>query len=490
MWVDVAVLPRIPKIKRESSNITNDGTSQGGSYDSNRSKSSSSCARNGSGLPEGCMNNLSGDKGRQQSVDQQKSRSDSQAQRSRPDRASSSAAFSNSFSSSSSGSSASQQQQHASFSSSSAVSFRINSSGNSWHAKRLNIASSFPTGSNVKEKEDTKKKQLHKDKQKLLTSHAAFSEEQNDNNTYDPFNPTLSDSSNSSDEMKSPSLYRSPRCVRNEGRAHISETMDSLPNKQDMVRVKTETQETEVSQEEPGSVLNTASQNVKFSDLWVEAEEESELVDVNTEKPSKSPETNIKQEPYSDESEKEESESRDVRIKRENEIKSKTTETAPPVRQSIDQIKNEQKTEGESVNDAKAPSSSLVNYDDDSSSSSSSSTKNRQQEHVKSEFRFCPKSPSKNSGHKKQTSKASKEQPSSSSETDRARKEYQHGSEQRSKRKDEYKDSRSRRSRSRERRRAHSTSDSSQPNSPDRTRRKTRRSRSQSADEARRRRSR
>lgn len=482
MWVDVAVLPRIPKIKRESSNIPNDGTTQGGSCDGSQSKNSSSSARNGSGLPEGCMNNLSGDKGRQQSVDQQKSHSDSQAQRSRPDRASSSAAFSNSFSSSS-GTSAS-QQQHASFSSSSSVSFRINSSGNSWHAKRLNIASSFPTGSNVKDKEDTKKKQLHKDKQKLLTSHAAFSEEQNDN-TYDPFNPTLSDSSNSSDEMKSPSWYRSPQCVRNEERARISETKDSLPDKQDMVCVKTETQDTEISEEEPGSAQNTGSQNVKVSEFWVEAEEDSELKDVNTEKPKESPETNIKQEPYSDESEKE-SESHDGRIKSESENKG----TTPPVQQSTDQIKIEQKTEEEAGDDAKAPRSSLVNYDDDSSASSSTSTKNMQQEHVKSEFRFCPKSESKDSGHKKQTSKASKERRSSSSETDRGRREYRHGSEKRSKRKDEHKDSRSSWSQSRERRRAHSSSDSSQPNSPDRTHRKRRRSQSRSADEARRRRSR
>lgn len=497
-WVDVAVLPRIPKIKREGSNFTNDGTSQGGNYDSNRvfvckgGSSSSSGAGNGSGLPEGSMNSLSGDKGRQQSVDQQKSHSDSQAQRNQPDRASSSSAFSNSFSSSSSGTSAS-QPQHALFSSSSAVSFRIKSSRNSWHAKRLN-STSFPTGSSKKEKEEeAKKKQLHNDKRKLLISHAAVNEEQDDddddNNTYDPFNPTLSDPSTSGDEAVSPSFYRSRLCATHEKKSRFSETKDPFSNDQDLVHVKTETQEAEEEEEEeePGSSLNTVSQNIKFSEHCVKVEEESELVDVNIEQQTVSPETNIKQEPNSDESEKEESEKHDGRIESESEIKSEVTSTTPPVQQSFDQINIEQKAQGENGHSAKSSSSSLLNYRDDSSASRSTAAKKRQQEHVKSDFPSCSKSPAKDLDSKKQTSKASKERRSSSSETDRDRREYQQGSDKRSRNKEKCKDSRSRRSRSRERRRAHSSSDSSQSNSPDRTQRKRRWSQSRSTDETRRR---
>ncbi|XP_017278545.1 PHD and RING finger domain-containing protein 1 isoform X2 [Kryptolebias marmoratus] len=510
MWVDVSVLPRIPKIKRESSNITNDGTSHGGSYGSNRvigstgNSSSSSGASSGSGLPEGSMNNFSGDKGRQQSVDQQKSRSDSQAQRNRPDRASSSSAFSNSFSSSSSSSSSSgtsaSQPQHALFSSSSSVSFRINSSGNSWHAKRLNIKSSSSTGSNIKEKwrkkeEEIKKKQLHKDKQKLLKSHAVSEEQDDDNNIYDPFNPTLSDSSSSGDEAESPGLYRSPLHATHEGRGRISETKDSVPNKRDLVHVKPETQETELSQEAPGTSLNAVSQKRKFSEHRVKVEEESEWVDVNTEKQAASPDTNIKQEPSSDESEKDESEGHDGRIKSGSEIKSEMTSITPPVQQSIDQINMDLKAEGESGHDSEAPSSSPLKYRDDSSASSSTTTKKRQQEHIKSDFASCSKSPTRDLDHKKQTSKASKEQQSSSSETDRGRRddlshEDHQGSEKRSKKKEKDKDRSSRRSRSKERRNSHSTSDSSQSNSPDRTQRRRRWSRSRSADKTRKRRSR
>ncbi|XP_037539335.1 PHD and RING finger domain-containing protein 1 [Nematolebias whitei] len=495
-WVDVAVLPRIPKIKREGSNSTNDGTSQSGSYDGNKvfgckgGSSSSSGANNGSGLPEGSINSLSGDKGRQQSVDQQKSHSDSQTQQNRPDRASSSSSFSNSFSSSSSGTSAS-QPQHALFSSSSAVSFRIKSSGNSWRAKRLSFASPFPTGSSKKEEEEeAKKKQLHKDNQKLLTSKAAANEEQDDgnnnNNVYDPFNPTLSDPSTSGDEAVSPSFYRRPLFATRERRTRFSETKDPVSNQQDLVHVKTETQETEEEEEEePGSALNTVSQNIKLLDNSVQVEEESELEDANIEKQTVSPETNVKQEPNSDESEQEESEEYDGRIKSENEIKSEVTSATPPVQQSFDQI--EQKVEGESGHGAKSSSRSLLNYRDDSPASRSTTTKKRQQEHIKSDLPSCSKSPSKDLDSKKKTSKASKEQQSSSSETDRDRREYRHGSDKRSRNKEKYKDGRSRRSRSRERRRAHSTSDSSQPNSPERTRRKRRWSQSRSADETRRR---
>uniref|UniRef100_A0A096LT29 PHD and ring finger domains 1 n=1 Tax=Poecilia formosa TaxID=48698 RepID=A0A096LT29_POEFO len=379
-WVDVSVLPRIPKIKRENSSVTNDSAGHGGISDSNRPKSG--------------MNSLSGDKGRQQSVDKQKGHSD--GHKNRPERAGSSSAFSNSFASSSSTTPAS-QTQHASFSSSSSVSFRINSSGNSWHARRLSITSSSSSGSNIKEQwrekeEEAKKKQMHK-----------VTKEQD--NIYDPFNPTLSDSSSLSDEDEPTSLNFSSQLGTNRGKP-------------------------------------------------------STLAEVKQEKQKLFIDTIIKTEPSSDEYE-----SSDDRVVSESENSGLSAETS---------------------------SRSLLNYRNDSSPSCSGSISKKQREETKSDDSpTCSSTLTGELGHRKQTSKMSKDQHPSRSETDRGRREDPHASDKEGKKKEREKgrekDRSSRRSRSRERRRAHSTSDSSQPNSPDRAYRKRRRSRSRSRDKTRRR---
>uniref|UniRef100_A0A8C3B3A9 PHD and ring finger domains 1 n=1 Tax=Cyclopterus lumpus TaxID=8103 RepID=A0A8C3B3A9_CYCLU len=232
MWVDVSVLPRIPKIKRESCDIAHDGTSQ----------------------DEMGMNSFAVDKGRQQSLDQQKG---SQAPRQRPDGAGSSSTFSNSFSTSSSptGSSASQTRYSQSSSSSSAVSFRINSSGNSWQSRQLSSSSSSAAGGSMptprSKKEDVaKNRQLHRDKRLLLAPRMQVSTEQDSDNIYDPFDPTLSDSRSSDDEAESASL--DGNSLTHGGKApSLSNKKGLVKSKQDLVTVKTETQEIEVSQEEP-----------------------------------------------------------------------------------------------------------------------------------------------------------------------------------------------------------------------------------------------
>lgn len=495
MWVDVSVLPRIPKIRREGSSVTAGGASQSGSSRDSSSRGSSShsvTGSNGYGMPETSMNSLAGDKGRQQSVDQQKGQSDSQTQRHRSDGASSSSAFSNSFASSSSstGSHASQSRYSSSSSSSSTVSFRINSSGNSWHSRRLNIASSSPaTGNTVQEnwrkKEDeAKKRQLHRDKQMLLASRTPVGKEQ-ENNMYDPFNPTLSDSSSSGDEAESTSLDSSSRQATNESKASSLGNEEGLvQTKQNLVQVKTETQETEVSQEEPRRDQGTISQETRGSELSVKAERESRLIDIKTEKPTLLFNTKVKKEPGLDDADELEV----CGDKSKSYLNSQTADATSTAHQSLKLFKIEREPQEEENGHCAG-----TNYKDDSSrASSSANTKKKQKEEAKSESPSCSKSPLRDSGHKKKTSKDLKDQHSSSSETDRGRRGDHHASGQgdRQKEKDKDKERSSRRSRSRERRRGHSTSDSSQPNSPDRSRRKRRRSRSRSRDETRRRRSR
>ncbi|XP_047202071.1 PHD and RING finger domain-containing protein 1 isoform X2 [Girardinichthys multiradiatus] len=485
MWVDVSVLPRIPKIKRESSSVTNDGV---GLFDSSRGSSNSTGASNVPGLPESGMNSLSGDKGRQQSVDQQKGHSDGQSHKNRPERANSSSAFSNSFASSSSTTPAS-QPRHASFSSSSAVSFRISSSGNSWHARRLSITSSSSAGNNIKEQwrekeKEAKKKQMHKDKKTLLASCTTVTKEQD--NIYDPFNPTLSDSSSSSDEAETTSLNLSPQSGPNGGKPRmLGSNQGSVLRSQDMVQVKTET---EVSQEKPGCSQHTVTPGMIFSADCIKVEKESNLVNVKPEKQMVLLDTITKKEPHSDDSEKMEPEDYYDRARSESELKSKIAESTSPAHQHEEHIKVETNRQENSEPPAETSSRSLLNYGNDSSASCSSTITKKQTEDTKSDSPTCSSTLLKDLGRRKQSSKTSKNQPSSSSETDRGRREERHVSDKGGKKdgdKGREKDRNSRRSR--ERRRAPSTSDSSQPKSPDRTYRKRRRSQSQSKDKTKRR---
>ncbi|XP_069557996.1 PHD and RING finger domain-containing protein 1 isoform X2 [Brachyistius frenatus] len=496
MWVDVSVLPRIPKIKRESSGVTNDGSSSSNRVSSSRGSSiNSSTNSNGYGMLETGMNSLSGDKGRQQSVDQQKGQADRQAQRHRPDGENSSSAFSNSFSSSSTGSPTSQPQYSSSSSSSSTVSFRINSSGNSWQSRRLSITSSTASGGIVqgrrREKEnESRKRQLHRDKQMLLASRTLVSKDQ-DNNIYDPFNPTLSDSSSSGDEAESTSLDSSSRnATQDERDPGLGNKEVSVQSRQHLVQVKTETQETEVSQEEPGTDWEAISQEVRYSERHVKVEDESRLVDIKTERQTVLLATKVKKEPGLDEAE--EPERCADRLKSIQHLNSETADTSPTAHHSLDLFKTERETrEEENGQCAATPNRSSANNKDDSSASSSGATKKKQKEETKSDsLTLSSKSAVQDLDPKKKTSKGVKEQHSSSSDGDRGRRGDRHASGQggRKEERDKDKERSSRRSRSRERRLPHSTSDSSLPNSPDWARSKRRRSRSK--DETRRRSSR
>nr|XP_046250867.1 PHD and RING finger domain-containing protein 1 [Scatophagus argus]XP_046250868.1 PHD and RING finger domain-containing protein 1 [Scatophagus argus]XP_046250869.1 PHD and RING finger domain-containing protein 1 [Scatophagus argus]XP_046250870.1 PHD and RING finger domain-containing protein 1 [Scatophagus argus]XP_046250871.1 PHD and RING finger domain-containing protein 1 [Scatophagus argus]XP_046250872.1 PHD and RING finger domain-containing protein 1 [Scatophagus argus] len=473
MWVDVSVLPRIPKIKKDSSGITNDGTNRSSS--SSGGSSNSTTSSNGYGMSERGMNSLAGDKGRQQSVDQQKG----QAQRPRPDGAGSSSSFSSSFSSSSTASPASQPHYSSASSSSSAVSFRINSSGNSWHSRRLSITSSSASGGNMQEpwrkkEEEARKRQLHRDKQMLLAPRTLVNKEQDSNNIYDPFNPTLSDSSNSDNEAESTSVDGSSQHATCEDKARSLGNKEGLvQSKQDLVHVKTETQEIEISEEEPrrAGAHDTISQEVRCSEEYVKIEKDTETL-----KRTLLLDTKVKKEPGLEDAGEGERFGDSVKS-----LKSETAGTPSPVHHILPPLKNERETlQEESGRSVGTPNSAPSNCKNDSSASSSTPTSKKQKAETKSDSKSCSKSPSRDLDHRKKGFQASKERWSSSPETDRGRRGEHHSSRKGSREKEKKTDSErsSRRSRSRERRRARSTSESSQSNSPDRTRQKRRRSQS------------
>ncbi|KPP75093.1 PHD and RING finger domain-containing protein 1-like [Scleropages formosus] len=159
-WLDVSGLPRIPKIKRESPNGLAPGGNDGRS----------------SGIPESCLNSLTGDRVRQQTAGQglsgtEQGRVGGSDDRQRQGGEGTSSSFSSSFLSSG---------PPTGHTSSSAVSFRISSSGNSWHARRLAHARAQGADRPCK---------------KLLDSEQTRGKDKpTKSEIYDPFEPTGSDS--------------------------------------------------------------------------------------------------------------------------------------------------------------------------------------------------------------------------------------------------------------------------------------------------------
>uniref|UniRef100_A0A672FFK4 PHD and ring finger domains 1 n=1 Tax=Salarias fasciatus TaxID=181472 RepID=A0A672FFK4_SALFA len=489
MWVDVSVLPRIPKIKRDNSS---EGTSQRGISDrSGRGNGSNpSAVSNGYGVHEAGTNSLSGDKGRQQSVDQQRSRVDGQAQRNRPGGAgSSSSSFSNSFSSASSstGYPASHSRHPSAPSSSSAVSFRINSSGNSWHSRRLSSTSSSASGDarpgHCREKEDeAKKRQLRRDKQKLLASRTAVGMEQE--NIYDPFNPTLSDSSSSGSEAESTDPVSS-QSASHEGRPPVFGNLEATVKEENSREINTETQQVDASQEQSRTTQRTVPEVDRHSTGGVKVKKESTILNIKTEKPADVPDIEIKKEPGLDE--EKDSERCDESVN--SCINSETLLSTPSAHHSLDLVKTGRRVKKDSGQSSAAQNRPVP----EPLASSSATSKKTLKEEIKSDSTPTSKSLSRDSHQSKRPPKPPKEQCSSSSETDRSRRGDRHASGQagRNKERDKDKERSSRRSPPGERRRARSSSsDSSQPGSPDRARRKRRRSRSRSKEDNRRRRSR
>lgn len=461
MWVDVSELPRIPKIKRESS--VDDAPSRNGSSTNNRrtgSSSSSSSSTNSYGMPETGINRLAGDKERRHSVDQQHGRTDSQ--RNRPEEASSSAGFSGSFSSSSSAASHANHQPCSS-SSSTSVSFRISSSGNSWHSRRLNITSVASRGAHLQEQckgkdndEEERKRQLHRDKQKLLASRSLVSY-----NVYDPFNPTESDLSSSGDESDHTNVECNSRLKEE---SPSSENEDFSLTKKGQEKVETQTPR---SQDKPRTTApqETSTQELKYTKENVTVKKESRFKDTHNEKQNVPFKSTIKTEPESDEGET-------VTVKHEDNTK--------PVRRRWDLLKIKEET----ATDKEAPEMTDPPKDNNTSAASSSS-QSRKQEKTEIKTEAHTKSPSKDLSSEKKSSKKPKEQRARSCSAERDRRHGHPESKPVGCRKEKDKATPSRCSRSKERRRTHTVSDSSQSKSPDRTSKKRRRSRSQSKEKRR-----
>ncbi|XP_077424808.1 uncharacterized protein phrf1 [Vanacampus margaritifer] len=466
-WVDVDILPKIPKIKRDATNNGHGGTNK------NNSKSSTSIKN--SGMPETALVSFAGDKNRQQNVAQQ-SNTDRQPQN---QGAGSSQAFSNSFSISSSTVSPSAPlcNSSVSSSSSSSISFRINTSGNSWHSRRLILPSSSASGSSTQgergEKMDEAKKRLeHREKQKLLASRAADCKKK-DVNVYDPFNPTWSDSSSSDIEDESLSSgFHQFNFVPSSAFTH-----DVAQSKQKMLQVTIETRQSEVAQEEPRSAHLQASSLVgSCTSRVVKVKKQSILVGTKTEELTALSSIKVKREPALADSGKDSMFGDNLKSC----SKLETPVTFLPVQHNLDRLKTGERS-GHS-----ASSSKNVSEDKkiESSGFGSSFFKVKIKEEIKSE-----PTPPRNLSHEKKTSTTaapSQQQHSTAnfSESNRGKTKDHLVSNQGDRKKKTNKDG-ERRSRSRQRR-TRSLSESSDSNSPKNTRKKgQRRSRSGSRSSSR-----
>ncbi|XP_061891863.1 PHD and RING finger domain-containing protein 1-like isoform X1 [Entelurus aequoreus] len=450
MWVDVSILPRIPKIKRESSDVAKH-------HSSNIEHNDKSPTRNNtSGMPETALISFAGDENRKHHVVPQQSSTGSQAQRQ-----GTSQAFSNSFSFSSSTGS---QLCNSSVSSpsSSSVSFRINSSGNSWHSRRLSLPSSSTSGSSVKndmrkKSDETRKRQLHRDKEKLLASRTAASNNEESNDIYDPFNPTASDSSSSDNEGERlgssfHQLNTLPSSVFNR---------DVAQSKQKLVGVKIQTQENVISQEKTRIAnLQTLPEVASSFSEVVKVEKNNVLVDSKTDNRAALSDIMVKIEQGLVNLGEDAISGHGVR----NDSSSETPDISVPVHHSLDNIK----TEEEGGQKAVSPNPDKKT---DYSGSGLHSVKRKPKEEIKSDSRCSQRDLA--SEENPSTPVPSKQQSFSSStaESDGGKTKDHHESSKGDRQKKMDRDRASRRSRSQERR-TRSLSESASSSSPERIHRK------------------
>lgn len=478
MWEDVSVLPRIPKIKRDNVGLTN------GAVHRNSSSSNPATNSRGYGIPGTGMNSFSGDKGRQQSVDQHKGRNEGQARRPRPDTAassssssSSSSAFSNSFSSSSSSAASGQYQSSSSSSSSSAaaaaVSFRINSSGNSWHSRRLNAGppSSSSSRSTVpdveKDREEAvRKRQLRRDKQMLLASRTLGGNREEDSNSmYDPFNPTLSESCSSDEEAESTSLDNSSQCTTQDEEASslVKEELEAH-NSDGRFCVANETHNRKIFKEEPsGAGAQRAASPVSSPPEHATVTRESGQDDSGTDKQTLWS-IKVKMEPSS----------HSTPERKVITANAQTGEAKVNVDCSL--VKDERKTGGEQNGSHDAPSAAPVICKTEPSASTPVPTKKK----CKTETKRDSKSPLKDLRRGQEAP-----QESSSSESDRRRRKEPRSASDQGRQLKENKDEQP--SSKRHRRRVRSSSGSSHSDSSDGEHRRKQRARSRSRSRERRR---
>ncbi|XP_077372096.1 uncharacterized protein phrf1 isoform X2 [Festucalex cinctus] len=471
-WVDVDILPRIPKIKRDATNNDHGST--------HKNNSNSSTSIKNSGMPETALISFAGDNNGQQNVAQQ-SNTDRQPQN---QGAGSSQAFSNSFSLSSSTVSPSAPLCNSSVSSSSSpsISFRINASGNS-HSRRLILPSSFASESSTQDErgekldEAKKRQEEHRDKQKQLASRAAANKKK-DVNVYDPFNPTWSDSSSSdSEDEHLKSRFHQFNFVPSSAFTHDL----GAQGKQKMLQVTIETRPSEVAREPGSAHLQTSSQVGSCAPRVVKIKSESILLQKKPEDLTALSGIKVKREPALADSGKDNMLGDNVTSC----SKSETTVRFLPIQHTLDFLKRGEES------DQSARSSKNVSQDKkiESSGYGPSFIKVTLKEEIKSD-----PTPPRDLSHENKTSTTmapSTQQHSTSniSESNRGKTKDHLVSNQGAQKK---KTNRGRRSRSR-RRRARSSSESSDSSSPKNTCRKRRRrsrssSRSSSREQSRRKR--
>ncbi|KAM8861838.1 uncharacterized protein phrf1 isoform 1-T2 [Synchiropus picturatus] len=452
MWQDISELPRIPKIKREH----NGGSSR--SHERGSTSSHADCR------PDGFMNTLAGDRMPQTNVDQ---RGATSRQTSRSDRAGTSSTFSNSsYPTSSSSSSSSSQLGHSTItsSSSSSVSFRINSSGNSLLSRRLSNASSslgsHRMGDHRNEKADeAKKRLLQRDKEILLASRTSTAKVE-DNDIYDPFNPTMSESSSSDEEQgsKSKSTFSS--------HAVLPLKQGVLKNRLDF---KSEREEVQISPE--GIQIRDAPSTSKPSGCKVKVEKESTATQTVQQIP---PTVRVKMEPESDDEQEEQRFKIRVQSSRER------TDDTSPACLKVDSKKDKTTIKEENLHVEVTPH--VAHSHSRNLPPTSSVSKKLPPKEIVSDSRDLN---SKKESIIKGASSKHQRSSSSSSESDRSRSRDCHGGKG-----DSGKDLKksSGRSRSEERKaRPHSHTNSSSSNSPEKIRKKRRHSPSSSHANSRRR---
>ncbi|XP_061773603.1 PHD and RING finger domain-containing protein 1 isoform X2 [Nerophis ophidion] len=450
MWVDVSILPRIPKIKRESSDVAKH-------HSSNIEHNDKSPTRNNtSGMPETALISFAGDENRNHHVVPQQSSTGCQAQRQ-----GTSQAFSNSFSFSSSTGS---QLCNSSVSSqsSSSVSFRINSSGNSWHSRRLSLPSSSTCGNwgknDMRKKSDeTRKRQLHRDKEKLLASRTAASNNEESNDIYDPFNPTASDSSSSDNEGES--LGSSFRQLNTLPSSVFSR--DVAQSKQKLFGVKIQTQENVISQEETRIAnLQTLPEVASSFSEAVKVEKNNVLVDSKTDNQAALSDIMVKREQGPADSDEDAISGHGVR----NDSSSETPDISVPVHHSLDNIK----TEEEGGQKAVSPNPDKKT---DYSGSGLHSVKRKPKEEITSDSRCSQRDLANEENPSPSLPSKQQSFSSSTAESDRGKTKDHHESSKDDRQKKMDRDRASRRSRSRERR-TRSLSESAASSSPERIHRK------------------
>lgn len=350
------------------------------------------------------------------------------------------------------------------------MSFRINSIGNSWHSRRLNVgptSSSGSTGPDVEKdrEEAARKRQLRRDKQMLLSSRTlGGNREEDGNNMYDPFNPTLSESCSSDEEAESTSLDNSSQCTTQDEESSGLVKEELEVHNDNGFCVTNKTHNPNIVKEEPsGAGAQRAPLPVSPPQEHATVKRESGQDDCRTDKQTLwSIKVKMEPSPHSTP---------------ERKVITENAQTGEAnVNADCSLVKDERKTGGEQNGSHCAPSTAPVVCKTEPSASAPVPTKKK----CKTEMKRDSKSPLKDLRRGQEAP-----QESSSSESDKRRRKEPHSALDQGRQPKEEKDERL--SSTQHRRRGRSSSESLQSDSSDGERRRKQRARSRSRSKERRR---